>query len=232
MKKVIKLTPLLLLIIFMCPIALSADINKAMSIYLDVTLDAKERELTLAKKYKAKDIVLNTGKKLQVAIEAKNYAVQLSRVKDYFGSVDERLAEAKKKGSKVYVQLQITPQAKNCITIFVPKKEQGSGSKDGTKINLDKIMEDLTFDDKREESFKLADLMINEMKNKSPSFCMGIDSKSNYVLENAASPVVIVDFGVSDSISPYVLDSAFMDKIIAGISEGLNEYISSLKPRK
>jgi hypothetical protein len=40
-----------------------------------------------------------------------------------------------------------------------------------------------------------------------------------------------LDFGVSGAASPYVLDSALMDKIISAVAEGIKDYLTASQPK-
>ena len=197
------------------------------SVYIDPLLGGKENGITIAPKVAAKDITLSTSQQLKKLLEEKNIVAVLSRDRDVSLTADERVVKGKMRGSSIYLAITVSKASKNCIRFYYPKQKQDASKKNDQ--NLGGILEGLETQDRERESRRLTESISMSLQKKAP--CVEMQGSTNYILKNAHAPVVILDFGISGSASPYVLDSVLMDKIIKAISDGIKEYFAAQSHR-
>jgi N-acetylmuramoyl-L-alanine amidase len=203
------------------------------SVFIDPFFGGTESGPMVAHKVAAKTMTIDAGLKLKSLLAKNNIEASLSRDRDKLVTLEDRIMIARSRGSNVYVAFKVSKTSKDCIRLYYPPQKQGkpqSGKKIGEAFN------DFLVQDKIKRSGALVEALYSGLKQKSVSVCLEKQAGSkqfenDYILENANSPVVIIDFEVSDSASPYVLDSALMEKIISAVSEGIKEYFAASQPK-
>jgi len=231
----VKLKLILLLVVIFSVTA--AHVSAQSSVYIDPFLGGTEQGPLIAHKESAKKITLDAAQMLKRLLEEKKIAATLSRDQDVSMSVDERVVKARMRGSNVYVAINLSKTDKDCIWLYYPQQIQQAQNKPQKKKSLGGSLDNLLLQDRVKKSGQLAEGIYNSLKQKSVALCLEKQPgskkfESDYVLENANSPVVILDFGISDSASPYVLDSALMSKIINAVSDGIKEYFTASQPNR
>lgn len=206
------------------------------SVFLDPFYGGTEKGPSFARNDSAKKITLDAAQMLKRLLEEKRITATLSRDQDVTMSPDERVVKARMRGSEVYVAINLSKAAKDCIWLYYPQTTKQTQSKPQKEKNLGGSVDKLLVQDRITKSGQLAEGIYNSLKQRSVSICLEKQPgskkfESNYVLENANIPVVVLDLGVSASASPYVLDSALMGKIVSAVSDGIKEYFASSQPQ-
>jgi N-acetylmuramoyl-L-alanine amidase len=205
------------------------------SVYVDPFFGGTEKGPLIAHNDSAKKITLDAAQMLKRLLEEKKIAAILSRDQDVLMSLDERVVKARMRGSSVYVAINLSKTDKDCIWLYYLQQTESKPQK--KKKSVGASLDNLLLQDRIKESGQLAERIYSSLKQKLVPLCLEKQSgskkfESNYVLENASSPVVIIDFGVSDSASPYVLDSVLMGKIISAVSDGIKDYFTASQPNR
>lgn len=237
-----RLKLILVLIVFVGCFVMSGQISAQSadsSVYLDSFFGGKENGALIARNASAKKITLDISQKLKQQLGGKNIGTILSRDRDEFVTLDRRVMMAKSHGANVYMAITVSKAKKDCIRLYYPRQTQSEPSKE--KQNLKELggaIDALILEERAKKSGQLAEAIYGSIKQRLIPVCvekqMWVAARNydiNYVVENAHSPVVIVDFGVSDTAAPYVLNSALMENIVSAFSEGLGEYFAAL-PRQ
>lgn len=204
------------------------------SIFIDPFFGGTESGPTVAHKIAAKTLTIDASLKLKKLLEKNKIEVSLSREQDKLVTLEDRIMIARSRGSNVYVAFKVSKASKDCIRLYYPpqkKSEPQSGKKIGEAFN------DFLAQDKIKRSGTLIEALYGSLKQKSVLPCLEKQAGSkqfeiDYILESANSPVIIVDFEVSDSASSYILDSSVIDQIISAISDGVKGYFASSQSNK
>ncbi len=210
------------------------------TVYVDPFFGGKENGPSIAHKISAKKITLDTGQKLRQQLGKENIDTILSRDRDTFVTLDQRTTMARSRGSSVYIAINVIKAKKDCILLYYPQQTQSKPQKATQDIKeLGKAIDTMISEERVKKSGQLAEAIYNSIKQRPISVCLekqpgagDINYDTRYILENAYAPVVIVSFGVSNSASPYALDSDLMDKIISAVSAGIKDYFTALQPTK
>ncbi len=207
------------------------------TVYVDPFFGGKENGPVIAHNISAKKITLDTGQKLKQQLGSENIDTTLSRDRDTFITLDQRTMMARSHDSSVYIAINVRKTKKDCIHLYYPRQTKSESQKATQDIReLGKAVNTLIAEERVKKSGQLAAAIYSSVKQKSIPLCLekqpvagDIDYDSTYILENAHAPVVVVSFGVSNSASPYVLDSDLMDKIMNAVSGGIKEYFAVLQ---
>jgi len=210
------------------------------SVYLDPFFGGKENGPLVAHNVSAKDITLEVSQKLKQQLEKKSIGTILSRDRDKFVNLDQRVMMERSHGTNAYIAINVSKTKKDCIQLYFSRQTQSEPQKEKQNVReLEGTVNALLLEKKVKRSGQLAEAIYGSIKQSSVPLClekqMWTDDSNydiNYVVENAHSPVVIIDFGVSDVMASYVLDAAIMDKIIRSVSEGINEYLAASQSHK
>jgi N-acetylmuramoyl-L-alanine amidase len=228
-----KLKSVLILLLTFVGVMASGQVSAQLtsrSVFIDPFFGGTEGGPKIAHKIVAKTITLDAGQKLKRLLEKNNIEAILSRNQDKPTTLEDRIMMARSRGSNVYVAFKVSKASKDCIRLYYPPQKQ---DKLQSGKNIGEVFSGFLRQDKIKRSGTLVEAMYSGLKQKATPLCLekqaGSDQFENdYILENANSPVVIIDFEVSDSTSsPYVLDSVLMDKIISAVSGGIKEYFAA-----
>lgn len=205
---------------------LSADERKIMPIYIDPSFGGKEFGPIFYKKHIGKNITLDIAQKIKMLLVAKGIEANLSRDKDTFVAIEERLAIAKMKNAGLYLSISVSKNNKDCIHIYYPN--QKSDIRKNKKEELSTIIERTLKKSVAKGSYRLAELILRSIKERAMPICINLQQQSDYLLDNMNSPIVAIDFGILDSNkeSLYIIDSVLMDNILNAISEAVAGYFS------
>ncbi|MEK6589197.1 MAG: N-acetylmuramoyl-L-alanine amidase [Nitrospinota bacterium] len=202
--------------------SLATDEKVRRSVYLDPLFGGKESGPVVDQTYQAKVFTLDTAQKLKVSLEVKGIVTYLSRDSDSSIPLEERVTEGKIKRSDVYIAIGLSKASRDCISIYYTKQEQATTQ---NEKGLDAILKKLKKTYITEGSIKLAETVMRNIKKISVPVCIEIQSKNDYILNKAYCPTAIINFGVSNSPSPYILDSYIMNKIIDAVSVAITEHL-------
>ena len=234
--RLIKTAILLMLFTTTCEQALALSTTRL--VYLDPLFGGKDKGPLIARNTFAKTITFNFSQQLKQLLEAQNIGIVLSRDHDTAVLLEERIMMARSRGPNAYITLNVSKTKRACIWLYSPQQPQSKLQKEKQSVKEHgESIEKLLIEERIRESGLLANAIYTSIKQKSVPVCLekGGGSKqfeNSYILENVHSPVIIINFGVSDSASPYVLDSALMNEIVNAVSEGVKEYFAVSQPSK
>lgn len=229
MNKVLSLCLLFILSGVLLSESFATDEKVRRSVYLDPLFGGKETGPVVDQTHTAKVFTLDTAQKLKVSLEAKGIATSLSMDSDSSIPLEERVTEGRIKRSDVYIAINLNKTTKDCVNIHYPKREQDTTEEKSslTEKDLVDILENMRKKHITEGSIKLAESVMRNIKQIAVPVCIEIHSKDDYILNKAYCPTVIINFGVSNSPSPYILDSYIMNKIVDAISLAITEHLNS-----
>ena len=202
-----------------------------------------------------KDVVLDIALKLRDLLSNnKDYEIFLTRDKDVFIPLDERTAIANGKNADLFVSIHANAsprkEAKGIETYMlnwtnseesmkVAARENAISLKKMREMNkkemdsLDMILNDLSRENKRDESIKLAHYIQKNLvgdlhKNYNHIVDLGVKQALFYVLFGANMPSVLVEVSfISNPLEEKLLSKdAYRGDLARSISEGITKYMS------
>jgi N-acetylmuramoyl-L-alanine amidase len=201
------------------------------TIMLDPWYGGEEKGPLIGQKY-GKDITLEIAQKLQGQLEASGFKVYLTRTGDRLVPLEDRVFQGKSKGADVHLAIKVSLAKNDCIKLFIaslPIKEPRSATVTkkteelGTELN--EIFGNLVADDIREESLLISKIILDKFKEGLSTNCVELRKGKDYILKNAQSPTVMVDFSISPTAQkPFTLDTASLDKIAGLLADSIKQY--------
>ncbi len=202
-----------------------------------------------------KDVVLDIALKLRSILSTdQNYEVFLTRDKDVFLPLEQRTAIANSKNADLFVSIHANASpsrtAKGIETYMlnwtnneeamkVAARENAISLKKMRQMNkkemdiLDIIKSDLSRDNKRDESLKLAhyiqkNLVTDLNRNYNHIVDLGVKQALFYVLFGAKMPSVLVEVSfISNPLEEKLLSKEdYRDELARSISSGITKYMS------
>lgn len=192
-------------------------------VYIDPIFAGKEVELSIAERYKVKDLTLALGENFKVLLKSQGISSSLSRSEDIDVPSDQRLVQAQKKRSKLYIVIQITRFDQDCMIFFIPKDVPFANDISG--VEVDKLLKELEYQSKREYSLKIAGLMSAKVNNIKPPVCSSIMESANRLLKRSQSPIVMVDLSISKEKSSRLRDLSALNEVLVALSKAVAEYL-------
>jgi len=187
-----------------------------------------------------KDITLELAQKLQGKLEASGLKVFLTRSGDRRVPLEDRVFQGKSKGADVHLAIKVSIAKKDCIRLFmasppIKKSRNATVTKKtedlGTELN--EIFNSIKADDIREESLFLSKIISDKFKDGLSTTCVELWKGKDYILTNAQSPTVMVDFRISTTAKkPFTLDAAALDKMSGLLADSINDYSEQHKPKE
>lgn len=228
MKQMINLSIAFILFGVWIASSSATSVGMGRSVYIDPSFGGKESGPIIEGKYMAKMLTLDMGQKLKEQLTQKGIVASLSRDKDYLVPIEERIAKAKMKKFDVFVTINLSRSSKDCLNVYYPIFELDGSKK--KREDIKDILDNLQKKTIAKDSAILARLIADSLKMHSLPICE-VNYREDYILDNAFTTVVVIDFGVSDAgaMSPYVLDSITINKIWYLIAESIEKYFAIAK---
>ena len=189
-----------------------------------------------------KDVVLRIARILKRKLE-KTYGcrVIMTRNRDIFIPLEQRVAFANSKGADLFVSIHINASrnrrlqgiATFCLSNTSDRKSlrlaaRENGITMAQMSQADKILSDMLFSEKYNESFKVAHTIHHDVMNHVQSYQpgirdLGVRFAPFYVLVGAKMPAVLLelDFISNPSGEKRLLRTVYLDKIADGIASGV-----------
>ena len=209
------------------------------TIMLDPWYGGEEKGPLISQKL-GKDITLEISQKLQGKLEASGLKVFVTRSGDRLVPREDRVFQGKSKGADVHLAIKASPSKKDCIRLFMAsppiKKPRNATVTKKTEVlgtELNEIFNNIKADDIREESLLLAKIISDKFKGGFSPICVESWKGKDYILTNAQSPTVMVDFRISPTAKkPFTLDADSLDKIAGLLADSINAYSEKRKPKE
>lgn len=210
---------------------------KIKTIYLDPAYGGKENGPRLSKEKLGKDITLEIALKIKAILEARGFAVYLSRSDDSFVPPEMRSAQAHARQSDLYIGIKINEAKKDCLSIFtepkpITKRPMVNEKADDPSKGLSEILAALSADSKHEESISIAGTISKKLSEADLFNCIQLLRSFDYILLNTSMPAVTIDFNVSSTSKkqPYILDAPFQNSVTQLLSNAIIEYANERAP--
>jgi len=219
---------------------LSAQLGlQVKTIMLDPWYGGEEKGPVISQRL-GKDITLEIALALQSKLEATGFKVFLTRNGDRLVPLEDRVFQGKSKGADVHLAIKVSLAKKDCIRLLmasppVKKKRNAIVTKKTAELGteLNEIFNNIKADDIREESLLLSNIISDKFKGGPSTTCVELWKGKGYILTNAQSPTVMVDFGISPTAKePFILDAAAHDKIAGLLADSINDYSERRKPKE
>jgi len=204
---------------------------------------------------KEKDIVLQITKKLYKELRSEGYRVHLTRNIDRFLKLGQRTRIADHKDAKVFISIHANAIAdksrfnvvEGVETYFLQKTRDERSQRIAARENAsvlqgtDKLSQDVIIDavlngPKIIHSHKLAIDVQNGMMRNLNSKYSGVKNGGAkpgpfYILVGASRPSILIEVGylTNPKERARLLTSAYQDKIVEGITEGVGRYLDNRK---
>ena len=216
----------------------SVNQAKQRSVYIDVIFGGDEYATIRDKAKKpSDDAVKRIGDNLIKQLENKQIVVYLTSNARTKVSLDERLLVARSKFAKLYLAIQSSTGARDCIRLYTPSREgrysemkkwKSSSSNDAEKSLIESIKK-LEIDQILTDSSRFADMLSASINESSPSLCTQKEIKRSYTLDNTYQPTILVDLVVSkkDKKSSFLQNEEIGNKLADAISKSVADYLSS-----
>lgn len=201
------------------------------TIMLDPWYGGEEKGPLIGQKY-GKDITLEIAQKLQGQLETSGFKVYLTRNGDRLVPLEDRVFQGKSKGADVQLAIKVSLAKKDCIKLFMasppikkPRNVTATKKTEDLGTELNEIFNNIKADDIREESLLLSKIISDKFKGGLSPTCVELWKGKDYILTNAQSPTVMVDFRISPTAKkPLILDSASLDEIAGLLADSIKQY--------
>ncbi len=209
------------------------------TIYIDPFYGGKERGPSFKGNIYGKSLTLLFAQELKTVLSDAGFTVYLSRDEDKFVSLDQRVFLAKSMRADIYLGIKASNQKRDCIRLLTIKKPDISiqtheiGSMNGEhNEEIDEMLKNLVINDRYERSLKIAQKLRNKFESDMSINCVKMLQVYDYILLNAPTPTVVVDFGVlkQQGKSPYIVDDEKQNKIVRILADSIKNYSNEHAP--
>ncbi len=198
---------------------------------LDPWYGGEEKGPLVSKRF-GKDITLDIAQKLQSQLEASRFKVYLTRSGDRLVPLEDRVFQSKSKGADVHLAIKVSIAEKDCIRLSMasppikkPRNTTVTKKTEDLGTELNEMFNNIEADDIREESLLLSKIILDKFKGGLLSNCVELWKGKDYILTNAQSPTVMVDFRLSPNAkSTFNFDVAAVDKIAGLLADSINDF--------
>jgi len=209
------------------------------TIMLDPWYGGEEKGPLIAQKF-GKDITLELALKLQSRLEASGFKVYLTRNGDRLVPLEDRVFQGKSKSADIHLAIKVSLAKKDCIRLFMasppirtPRNATATKKTEELNTELNEIFNNLVADDIRKQSLLISKTISDKFRGELSITCVELWKGKDYILKNAQSPTVMVDFRISPAAKkPFTLDAASLDKIASLLADSIKEYSEQRKPKE
>lgn len=187
--------------------------KEAITVFLDPGHGGESKgTLSHSKRLQEKTLTLETAKRVERLLAAKGYRVFMSRRKDVFVSLPERVQMAAKRQSHIFVSIHYNFTKNTEITgaeIFY-----FHNPKQPTRENLSRA---------------LATSILKKLTEKLPTVSRGVKAGNFCVIREASMPSVLIEaaFLSNPKDERLLRDVRYRNKIAEAIADGIDEYFHS-----
>ena len=211
---------------------------KQRSVYIDVIFSGDEYATTRDKAKKpSDDAVQRIGDNIIKQLENKQIVVYPTSNTRTKAPLEARLFVARSRFTKLYLAIQSSTGAHDCIRFYTPsqegrysemKKWKQSTSNEAEKSLINTIKK-LEIDQIVADSSRFADMLSTSINASSPSLCTQKKIKRSYTLDNTDQPTILVDLVVSkkDKKSSFLQNEEIVNPLTDAISKSVADYLNS-----